>query len=335
MKGKIYNIISLTLGLGTLLYMVYKIGLALIWQNVLQTGLWFIPVIGSWFIIYVLNALAFREIIYEKEVPNTKIPFLTTLQIIITGYAINYITPFVALGGEPYRVLQLQKRLSTNKATSSVLLYYIMHVFSHIVFWIASIGLIIFLYPTKSVLISCAITFLLFYFLVNWILKKYKNGLLIATFQAIGRLPFLKKNIAAFMQKKQGSLREIDQHIMELFDKRRGTFYTSLFFEFLGRIVACFELYFIALALHVQIDILDAVIISAGSSLFANLIFFTPMQLGAREGGFVLALGSIGMAASVGLFMSIVTRIRELVWIFIGLLFIPIKSVIKIGKPIH
>jgi uncharacterized protein (TIRG00374 family) len=326
MKGKLYNIASLAIGLGTLVYMLYKIGLPAIWENILVTGLWFIPVIGSWFIIYVLNALAFREIIYEKSLPQTAIPFLRILQITITGYAINYITPFIGLGGEPYRVLQLQKRIPSNKAASSVLLYYIMHVFSHIVFWIVSIGLILFLYPSKNVLVSCIGTFCLFYFLVYWILKKYKGGLLIQTFHALQRVPFLKRKASGFVEKKKSNLQEIDQHIIELFQRRRATFYASLFFEFMGRVVGCLELYFIALALNVDISFMDSIIISAGSSLFANLVFFTPMQLGSREGGFVLALRSIGMAASVGLFMSLVTRIRELVWILIGLLFIPIKS---------
>ncbi|HZH64997.1 MAG TPA: lysylphosphatidylglycerol synthase transmembrane domain-containing protein [Flavisolibacter sp.] len=325
MKGKIYNIVSLVIGLGTLGYMSYKIGLPVIWENILVTGLWFIPVIGSWFIIYILNALAFREIIYEKNQPQTVISFFRILQITISGYAINYITPFVGLGGEPYRVMQLKKRLSANKAASSVLLYYIMHVFSHIAFWIVAIGLMIFLYPTRNILISCFVTFCLFYFLVYWILKKYKRGLLIQTFKALQKLPFIKRKIAAFVEKRKSNLKEIDQHIIELFQKRRATFYTSLFFEFMGRVVGCLELYFIALALRVDIGILDSFIISAGSSLFANLVFFTPMQLGSREGGFVLALRSIGMAASVGIFMSLVTRIRELFWIAVGLLFIPTR----------
>jgi hypothetical protein len=76
MKGKIYNIASLIIGVGTLVYMLYNIGLPAIWENILVTGVWFIPVIGSWLIIYILNALAFREIIYEKSQPITAIPFL-------------------------------------------------------------------------------------------------------------------------------------------------------------------------------------------------------------------------------------------------------------------
>jgi uncharacterized membrane protein YbhN (UPF0104 family) len=327
MKGKTYNTIFFIIGLGTLAYMVYKIGIPVIWANIEKTGYWFFPVIGSWLIIYFLNALALREIIYEKKIPHTAVPMLPVLKLTISGYAINYITPFVALGGEPYRVMELRGRLGINKATSSVLLYTFMHMFSHIVFWMVSIGLIlIFLKPGTEALIACVITFLVFYLMLYWVFKKYKKGLLIVTFGVLAKIPFLKKRITAFTEKRLDNLNEIDQHIIELFSLRKGTFYAALFFEFAGRVVGCLEIYFIALALGSNVSVMDSIIISAGSSLFANLIFFSPMQLGAREGGFVLALRSIGIAGGVGLFMSLVTRIREIVWIMIGLLLMRIKT---------
>jgi uncharacterized membrane protein YbhN (UPF0104 family) len=328
MKGKAYTIISFLLGVGTLAFMVYKIGYTTIWQNILQTGIWFIPVIATWLLIYVLNALAFREIIYERDEPQTRVSFFTVLKITIAGYAINNITPFIALGGEPYRVLQLRKQVSGPKAASSVLLYYIMHVFSHIVFWMVSIALIlIFLKPGAVVTMGCLAVFALFYFAIYWIFRQYKKGLLLVTFKTMSRLPFLARRINNFTVRKGESLTEIDQHIRELFSQRRATFYASLFYEFAGRVVGCLEIYFIALALQVNIGPVDSFIISAGSSLFANIIFFTPMQLGSREGGFVLALGSIGFAASAGLFISLATRVRELVWTLIGLLIIPLKPI--------
>ncbi len=55
MKAKTYNTLFFVLGLLTLLYMVYKIGLQVIWDNIVQTGFWFLPVIGIWLIIYIFN----------------------------------------------------------------------------------------------------------------------------------------------------------------------------------------------------------------------------------------------------------------------------------------
>lgn len=327
MKAKTYNTIFFIIGLATLAYMLYKIGLPVIYLNIIKTGYWFVPVIGSWLIIYFLNALALREIIFERKIPHTDVALLPILKLTISGYAINYITPFIALGGEPYRVMELRDRLGINKATSSVLLYTFMHIFSHIVFWMVSIVLIlVFLHPGLDALIACLATFLVFFGLLFWVFKKYKKGLLVVTLSAVAKIPFLKKRMNDFMEKRLHNLNEIDQHIIELFSLRKGTFYSALAFEFFGRVVGCLEIYFIALALSANVSLLDSIIISAGSSLFANLIFFSPMQLGAREGGFVLALRSIGVDGGVGLFMSLVTRIREIVWIVIGLLLMRVKT---------
>lgn len=327
MKAKTYNTIFLVLGLATLLYMAYKIGLENIWQNILQTGIWFIPVILIWLIIYILNALAFREIIYEKDLKHTHLSLSGVLKVTISGYAINYITPFIALGGEPYRVMELRQRLDVNKAASSVLLYNMMHMLSHIVFWMISIiCILIFMQPTGMALIGCIITFIVFFLLLYWIYKKYKKGLLVVTFKLLAKVPFLKNKMQAFAEKRSQNLQEIDRHIVDLFSLRSGTFYASLGFEFIARVIGCLEIYFVGITFSTPISLMDSFVISAGSSLFANLIFFSPMQLGAREGGFVLALQSIGLAGSGGVFISLVTRIRELVWIFIGLMLVKVKT---------
>jgi hypothetical protein len=75
-----------------------------------------------------------------------------------------------------------------------------------------------------------------------------------------------------------------------------------------------------------------AFLVVAFSSLFANLLFFSPMQMGTREGGVYLALQwllpSILASELFGIAVSIcfATRIRELFWILVGLLMIYYKS---------
>ena len=48
--------------------------------------------------------------------------------------------------------------------------------------------------------------------------------------------------------------------------------------------------------------------------------FFIPLSLGAQEGGLIVIFISMGMAGPLGLAVSFVRRIRELVWIALGLL---------------
>lgn len=320
MGSKIYKAVFLLIGILTLGYMVYGIGLDSIWLNIQKTGIWFIPVIGSWLVIYILNAYAFKAIIQEPALPRSNMPFWDVLRLTITGYAINYITPFVALGGEPYRIMELKPKLGINKATSSVLLYSLMHMFSHVLFWLVSILLILAFIPVNNMILAgCAFMLVTSLLLGYWFIRVYKKGFTVSTVNLLTKLPFVGKKAQAFAAEKADSLLEIDDQIRILYADRKPRFYLSLWLEFAARVVGCAEIYFTAIAIGLDMSVTEALVVSSGSSLFANLIFFFPMQLGTREGGLAMALRSVGLPAASGIFIGVVMRIREIVWILIGL----------------
>lgn len=317
----------MALGIITLGFMIYKLGYRDILDNIEKTGGWFLPIIGSWLVIYLFNALAFRQIIQEQAIPESNLPFLTVLRLTITGYAINYITPFVALGGEPYRIMELKRFVGIHKATSSVLLYGMMHVFSHIVFWVLSIILILVVLPLdRTMMIGMAIGFIIGILIIMWFLSIYKKGFTVNTFLLLQKVPFVKKFAAKFLAEKSESLHEIDDQIRILYAERKSRFLTAMIYEILARVVTCAEIYFTAVAIDLNMSISEALIISSASSLFANLIFFFPMQLGVREGGLALALRSVGLPAEAGLFIGIIMRIREIVWIMIGFILMRVSK---------
>src|SRR3712207_214275 len=68
------------------------------------------------------------------------------------------------------------------------------------------------------------------------------------------------------------------------------------------------------------------ILIAAFSSLLANLLFFLPMQLGGREGGFALAVSGLSLSGAYGVYAALITRVRELFWIVVGL------ALMKVGN---
>ena len=69
-----------------------------------------------------------------------------------------------------------------------------------------------------------------------------------------------------------------------------------------------------------------SILILSFTTLFANIIGFLPMQLGVQEGGFVLSIAALGLSAALGIFVSIICRVREILWILFGILLMKLEK---------
>ena len=243
-------------------------------------GIWFPAVILLWVFIYCLNAWSWFIIIRDGK--HAKIPFWKVYKLTISGFALNYATPVGLMGGEPYRIMELTPYVGASKATSSVILYVMMHIFSHFCFWLASAILYVLVEPMNwgmgivlSVVVAACL--LAIYFFV----KGYRNGMAVRSLRILGHVPFVKKWAQRFAVEKKESLERVDAQIAELHRQRKTTFYASLGLEFTARVVGCLEVYFILNILTSDVSFLACILIMAFTSLFANLFFFSPMQLGA------------------------------------------------------
>ena len=114
-------------------FMVWKAGPLQLWHTLCSMPGTIVLCILVWAVGYLLNAAAFRHVLIGS---GARLSYLATLGVTISGYALNYITPFGLLGGEPYRVWVLKRTMGTEKATQGVVLYSMMHIASHFLFWI-------------------------------------------------------------------------------------------------------------------------------------------------------------------------------------------------------
>ena len=103
-----------------------------------------------------------------------------------------------------------------------------------------------------------------------------------------------------------------------------GLFLLSTCMPYLNRWFG--EVYFILNILTTDVSFPACILIMAFTSLFANLFFFSPMQLGAREGGFALAVGGLAIPGAFGVYTGLITRVRELIWIVIGVLLMKVGN---------
>lgn len=329
MRNKIMNVF-LAIGIVAIVIMLltFDVSYDEIWNNLRRAGWWFIAVVLIWLPIYLLNACSWNVIINNGS-KHKAIPFVNVLKYTISGYALNYVTPIGVLGGEPYRIMEIKPYLGTAKATSSVILYAMMHIFSHFIFWAFSIVLYILMYFDRIdmmmglfLVIVAAFCSLGIYFFM----KGYRNGLAMKTLRVFTHVPGLRRKARRFVEEKKDTVKRIDAQIAELHRQNKRTFHLSLFLEFASRIVGCLELWFIFMILTDTVSFWDCILIQAFTSLFANLFFFMPLEMGTREGGFALAVGGLSMSGAFGVLAGLLTRIRELIWVAIGI------GLIKVGK---
>jgi len=340
-KQKLNNLFFF-LGIAAVVVMLLTFDVSFIelWDHLCHAGYWLIPIIGVWIIVYALNALAWKAIIEGNIQGKMPVSFWRLYRLTITGYALNYATPVGGLGGEPYRIMELSKDIDKQHATSSVILYAMMHFFAHFWFWFISIFIYLALVMigdlpinvTIGTTLGVIVVFCLFFFYL--FSKGYKNGLVKYVLGVVANIPGLKKWTLRFWARHSEAIGNIDKQIAALYGQDTRAFYRSLVLEFFSRVIQSSEVMFMLLLFGIDcgggwdgltLTFLHSILIVAFTTLFANLIGFLPMQLGVQEGGFVLSIAALGLSAALGIFVSIICRVREIIWIAIGMALMKIK----------
>jgi uncharacterized membrane protein YbhN (UPF0104 family) len=319
--------IFLVLGIGLFLYMLFSFGIDNILIYLGRLGWYFIPILCVWFFVYICNTIAWQFII-----KSDKISFDNLLAITIGGYALNYITPFFKLGGEPYRAVMLKEKLGTDQAVSATISYLMLHFLSSFLIWITATVIILFTIPLSSFLfVIFTAGFVVFSYVSYLFIKGYKYGVTKNFASVLMKLPLLNK-FSDTVENKEYILNNIDGITRELYHNRKKDFLAANFFEYLSRLVTTFEYYFILKAIGFEPSFADIFIINAGAGLVSNLFFIVPFELGVKEGGLYTLLGFLQYTPSIGIFVSIVNRLRELSWILIGLILITLLGRNSTGK---
>lgn len=311
----------LLFGLSVLGVMVYQLDYQEAWQGMCHAGYWFVAVVVLWAFLYIFNASAWYIIIRSDGSPETRtLSFSYIYRLTVSGFALNYATPGGLMGGEPYRIMSISPFIGNAKASSSVILYAMTHMFSH--FWFWAISIILFL-VTQTLTTNLAILLALctgFCILGLWFfMAGYRKGLANRMLSIARHIPVLKKWARPFVESHKEQLDTIDSQISALHAQNPKTFVTAVLLELVCRIVSSLEIYFILLVLMPEVSFIQCILILAFTSLFANLLFFIPLQLGGREGGFLMSITAFGISSGSAAFVALMVRLRELIWTAIGL----------------
>ncbi len=330
MKNKIRNIFFFVgLLFVVLMILTFKVSFAELWRHVCHAGYWLVAIIGMWLPLYIMNALTWKTILLGSGECN--IPFWKLLKVTISGFALNYATPVGLMGGEPYKIMEIKPYVGLQRASSSTLLFAMMHIFSHFWYWVTALVLYVIFLPLNtlmSILLSIVAVFCIagIYLFV----RGYRKGMVVKLVRIVSKIPGCRKWGRNFAEKNAEDLKKIDSQIAALQSQNKKNFYTAFFLEYFGRILQSFEIFFMLMLFSGKeasvMLFVYSLIILAFTSLFANLLFFIPLQIGGREGGFMMVVSNLGMTVQVSMSISIICRVREIFWTSLGLLLMKVGN---------
>jgi hypothetical protein len=317
------KIAVLVLGLAIFTYLIFDFGISNIVFNIKKTGWWFVPIIAIWAVMYMFNAGAWYTILGDE---TKRVRYRTIYALTVSGFALNYVTPLVNLGGEPYRILALKDQIGIRRSTSSVILYNMVRMLSHFFFWMGAVILVFIFVPTSTefTLILCIVSVVVL-LLIVFFFSRHKRGIF-ASLMSFCSAHRILDFFARMLKRREEALLEVDEQIKHLYNGRKPAFYRSLSFEFIARIIGSLEFYFIFLAVGIQLSFIHALYINAASSLILNLFFFMPFELGTREGGLYLVMDTLRYPPGIGIFMGLANRVRELFWVLVGLILVQLSG---------
>lgn len=327
MKKKYQNAFFI-FGLLVLIVMASQLDFAEVWAGIKHAGYWFLAVILLWGLLYMLNTSSWYLIIdsigNEQGVcRKCKVGFWWLYKITVSAFALNYATPGGLMGGEPYRIMSLSPKIGGQRASSSVILYVMTHIYSHFWFWLLSVPLYILtqkMTPITYVLLPIIAAIAL---IAIWFFQiGYRKGIAMTGMSILSHFPMVKRWAQPYVERNREKLAEVDQQIAALHNQNPRTFTAAVMLELICRLLSTLEIYFILLVIMPEVTIPQCILTYAFTTLFANMLFFMPLQLGGREGGFVMSTEGLSMSAQAGIFVALLVRVRELIWTAIGLLLI-------------
>jgi len=292
-----------------------------------RTGFMFVPIALLYALVYACSARAWQLTMGGGE--SNRPSFWRTYAVTISANALNFLTPVVNAGGEPFRVAALAPWLGTRRAAGSVILHRMLHSFAYVLVWFTAIVLAFALLPRetpKGVLVILAVVGLVLVCVLALIVSAHRSGVLERLLDWMSRVPLLRR-LAARLEPKRTMLVELDQQITEFYHRQPRRFVQAILLEYLSRCIFMIEIVLIVASLGYRLDYLTAFSIGGLEALAGNLLFVVPFEIGAREGSYLALFSRFGMDPQLGLYTSIVSRVRDFAWIGVGLfLMLPVSE---------
>jgi len=313
---RILKFIFLLAGLGLLVWAVKSVDTARAFELLLDIGYGFILILLIFGIVNYLNTTAWHYNFKPEQA--FRFSSLQLFRIRQIGEAYNILTPLGTMGGEPVKAQLLKNHhgLTFKQGLASLVISRTTMLTGLITFFIPGIILVF-----QSGTISEDMKYISLTGMVVFTILIF----LFFLFQVTGMLGILASWAGRVFPKLTGHA-SLEQ--LKALDGLMSTYYRefpdrtlkSIFYAFSGWVVGLGELYIALHFLGYDPTITEIWIIETLLQLIKVGSFYIPMSLGVQEGGLIVIFIALGLPGDLGLAISFMRRIRDLIWVSAGLL---------------
>jgi len=241
-------------------------------------------------------------------------PFGLLVAVRLAGEAFNIATPTAALGGEAVKAWLLRGRVPLDESLPSIIVAKTTITIAQGLFLLVGVVL-------ASTTAAPGATLVL---AMQWLLVV--EALALAAFVAsqmgglLRRVERVLDRLGWHPERGRGVLGRVDDVLARFYRRRPVRLALSIVFHLVAWLLGAVEAYLILWLLGVPVSLLSATLIEAFGAAIRFATFLIPASLGALEGGYAATFAALGLAGSTGVSFSLVRRVREAVWVGIGLL---------------
>jgi len=308
------NLILLAVALCFLLAMLRQIG----WSNpalsIREVGSCAPLILIPYGVSTILVALAWRVLLPVTE----NRPTLWRLCLLrLAGESLNQLTPAASLGGEPFKALRLQAGgVPWQEAVASLVIQKGLLVLSLVLYILMAIALVPFVLPDGHPGLGGLLAGVLVL------------GGLGATFVAVQRsnpcsllIRCLKKFglTSALIRGREAELETLDARLAGFYRAHPGRILAASALFLLSWLPQSAEVFLIFFLMKHPLGWGSALCLDGLAMLFTGLGFMIPASLGVQDGGNLLLALGFRLGAALGVAFSIIRRVREAVWLAVGL----------------
>ncbi len=317
MKKGIFFIISILVGISLFIGVFLHIGIAEIWQTIIDFSF------VKWFLILALYFISFFVTLYRWQLILRSQGFPVKMKQIfpakIVGFSVDYLTPSPNVGGEAIRAMVLKKStgISMSQGLASIVIDKIMDFSYALPFLLFSIIYVLIKFDltwklvSGLLIVSLTFIFLIIFFYFRTLKHQDFFGSIIR---------FLRLDRLKLMQKAILVIKEFELVIIDFFHKDKNTLFKGLALSVIGGATTLFSMWLIIYFLGFTISFLDIILISTLTVI--TFLLPIPGSFGSTETGEALVFNLLGLPAGKGVAFSLVFRSIDLIKALIGIFYL-------------